>query len=297
MHSDPFAGHDIDYRVGPAGGGAALELGGVPAPQLVGAPLAPVRPGRFGPGSGPRPPPSPKSRGSGRPRGLCRRGSRRPGARSTATPGTGRSPKRRRPTPAPARRRPVQTRRPWRPRRRARGPGRSSPTRFSPQHRQLHRLLDHSRLEPLHLARKAATSDTSAGDLRARPGRDDCKAAIALSRATARNREITDRSTPASAAASAWEICPESTLTHKSCFCSAERTPFGFLGTELTADSLQSQGQHPPPPPPPPHPHLLHHPKVTTPGWAGVWSCSVIRRAVSARRPVGRSVAGVQEAG
>jgi len=54
VHGNSFAGHDIDCGVGPAGGRAAPELGGVPAPQLVRAPLAPVGPGRFGPGSGPR---------------------------------------------------------------------------------------------------------------------------------------------------------------------------------------------------------------------------------------------------
>jgi hypothetical protein len=41
---DPLAGDDVDDGVGVAGGEASLELGAVPAPQLVGAPLGPVRP-------------------------------------------------------------------------------------------------------------------------------------------------------------------------------------------------------------------------------------------------------------
>ncbi|MDE0115657.1 MAG: hypothetical protein OXT07_03430 [bacterium] len=93
--------------------------------------------------------------------------------------------------------------------------------------------------------RKAAASAASWRDLRCRPGLDDCNAEMAPSRATVRNRVITDLSTPASAAASAWVICPESILTHKSYFCSAVRTLFCLRWPELIADSLQNQGQQP----------------------------------------------------
>lgn len=63
-------------------------------------------------------------------------------------------------------------------------------------------------------ARNTATSDTSAGSLRARPGLDDRNAAKAPSRATAPNQETTDRPTPASAAACARVIRPQSIPTH-----------------------------------------------------------------------------------
>ena len=45
---DPFAGHNIDNRIGVLGLSACRELGAVPAPQLVGPPLTPGRPRRGG---------------------------------------------------------------------------------------------------------------------------------------------------------------------------------------------------------------------------------------------------------
>jgi hypothetical protein len=82
------------------------------------------------------------------------------------------------------------------------------------------------------LACKRATSPASAFDRAGLPGFDAANAAIAPSRATARNREITDRSTPASTAASAWEICPVSIRTHKSYFCSAVKNGHSPLSVE-----------------------------------------------------------------
>ncbi len=48
MAGDPFAGHHIDDRVGVFGLSAVREHGAVPAPQLVGSPLTPGQPRRFG---------------------------------------------------------------------------------------------------------------------------------------------------------------------------------------------------------------------------------------------------------
>ena len=59
-------------------------------------------------------------------------------------------------------------------------------------------------------------------------------AAIALSQATARKREITDRSTPASA----WVTCPVSILTHKSYYCSAESSLVDLRSGELISRGL-----------------------------------------------------------
>ena len=74
--------------------------------------------------------------------------------------------------------------------------------------------------------------------LAGRPGRDAPNAAIAPSRATARKREMTDRSTQASAAACAWVTSPASILTHKSYFCSALSSLFGLRSGELISRGL-----------------------------------------------------------
>jgi len=65
------------------------------------------------------------------------------------------------------------------------------------------------------VAAKRTTSKHLALDRFAFPGSDDANAEIAPSGATDRNRLIVVRSTPASAAASVWEICPDGNRTHK----------------------------------------------------------------------------------
>ena len=300
MGSDPFAGHDIDDGVGVFGLGAALELGGVPAPELVRAPLAPVGPRGFGPG---------------RRAGLsfedetmtCQnavhRGRRHPhpilvgasvgefavrpvdvaplfeqsqdlvlfplqepvhripagDAVFEAAGGPALLP-----APQPA---PVDLHHRAHPPQRPAGIDRDVDE--PQQHgfggpvdtggdRAAHPQRDFPRSTASSTAcsttvawnrstsaRNTATSDTSAGGLRAQPGLDDRNAAKAPSRATARNRETTDRPTPASAAACARVIRPESIPTHKSYSCSAVRTLLGLRCTELTADSPQNQSQQP----------------------------------------------------
>lgn len=74
-----------------------------------------------------------------------------------------------------------------------------------------------------------ATSLASAAVCLRRPGWEAVNAAIAPSLATRRNVAIVVRSTPASAAASLWEIWPVSVRTHRSYFCSGDKNRFGRL--------------------------------------------------------------------
>ena len=82
-------------------------------------------------------------------------------------------------------------------------------------------------------ARSWASSVRSARFCFGLPGRDDCSAAIAPSRAALRNVMIVERSTPASAAASTVVSWPVSIRCHKSYFCSAVRNRFARRGSGM----------------------------------------------------------------
>lgn len=112
---------------------------------------------RTGPGS--RPPPRPGARGWAVRPAWRRRGGPRPGGDATARLAGGPAPAPRRSAPASSppsrRRRSGPTGWSWRRCRLGLGSGRSTPGRFSPQGRQLDRLLHDRRRQPHHLGPKA----------------------------------------------------------------------------------------------------------------------------------------------